>query len=153
MRITLQEFLDAEDPTKLVHGDEHQTTQDETQPTHKTSDQAIQATRQGVTLPIMNSIGLYEDDIENPEVKNLKDKLKEAARANAWKLAEQLLNQKKKEDSDIINKTPIPSIEQLKEKEGIIIEKLDKLMEFCKNNFTPTENKALISYFNSTLNA
>lgn len=179
MKIKVQEFIDAENHENLIHGDDH-ISQSEIK-SKSTTDQVVSATRQPVdianyrrfpteaSLPFNEQADAMatepekfyeflreksmEDTFEAYFVEDksfLKNKLKEAALANALKMAEQILNHKNTE-TDVLDKN-IPTIEELKEREGLIITKLEKIGEYCKSHLSPQEKKLIINHFNRIIN-
>jgi hypothetical protein len=79
-----------------------------------------------------------------------KDKLKEIAKEKAFKMLEDLLSKKK--DSDyLISKDMPTTIEEIKDKEKLLFDKFDKILEFFKENLNEGEKKILLSYFENSL--
>lgn len=79
-----------------------------------------------------------------------KDKLKEIAKEKAFKMLEDLIS--KKTDNDYLISRDMPtSIEEVKDKEKLLFDKFDKILEFFKNNLNEGEKKLLMSYFENSL--
>jgi hypothetical protein len=79
-----------------------------------------------------------------------KDKLKEIAKEKAFKMLEDLIS--KRTDNDyLISKNMPTSIEEVKDKEKLLFDKFDKILEFFKNNLNEGEKKLLMSYFEDSL--
>lgn len=79
-----------------------------------------------------------------------KDKLKEIAKEKAFKMLEDLISKRK--DSDyLISKEMPTTIEEIKNKEKLLFDKFDKILEFFKDNLNETEKKLLLSYFENSL--
>ena len=72
-------------------------------------------------------------------------KLKEISRIKAYDMMEALLSNKGN-NQDIMTKTP-PTIEEIKNKEILLVDKLTKLAEAIKNLMSEEEKKVLLSYF------
>jgi hypothetical protein len=79
-----------------------------------------------------------------------KDKLKEIAKEKAFKMLEDLIS--KRTDNDyLISKDMPTSIEEVKDKEKLLFDKFDKILEFFRNNLNEGEKKLLMSYFENSL--
>jgi hypothetical protein len=79
-----------------------------------------------------------------------KDKLKEIAKEKAFKMLETLLA--KRNESDKLITKQLPTIEEIKDKENLILGKFDQLIEFFNQNMNEDEKKVLLSYFQKSLN-
>ena len=65
-------------------------------------------------------------------------------------MAEQILSQRKVQ-SDVLDKKPLPDIEDIKNKEKLIFTKLEKIAGYIKNNLTIQEKIVLEKYFNKLI--
>lgn len=74
-----------------------------------------------------------------------KDKLKEISRLKAYEMMEALLSDKRA-NSDIVSKQ-LPTLEEIKNKEILLVDKLTKIAEAIKNVMNEDEKKVLLSYF------
>ena len=91
------------------------------------------------------NIGSLGDGFINP-----KDRLKEIAKEKAFKMLETLLAKRNESDNLITKK--LPTIEEIKDKENLILGKFDQLIEFFNENMNEAEKKVLLSYFEKSLN-
>jgi hypothetical protein len=78
-----------------------------------------------------------------------KDKLKEIAKEKAFKMLETLLA--KRNESDKLITKQLPTIEEIKDKENLILGKFDQLIEFFNQNMSEDEKKVLLDYFQKSL--
>jgi hypothetical protein len=82
------------------------------------------------------------DKFENYfEVSDIKNKLSEISRKKAVNLIDKILT----EESNIV------TIEEIKNKEKLLLSKLDKIAESVKNVFTEKEKEVLLSYFKKSI--
>jgi hypothetical protein len=107
---------------------------------------------------------LYEKGLENTfedyfievkakkEVKpaNPKDTLKKAAKEKAFKMLEDLMS--KTNDSSIISRNMPVTIEEIRDKENLILGKFDQMIEFFNQNMNESEKNVLLDYFKKSLN-
>jgi len=107
---------------------------------------------------------LYKKGLENTfedyfiEVKTKKDvkpanpeeDITKSKKDMAFKMLEDLMSRGK--DSSIITRDMPVTIEEIKEKENLILGKLDKLIEFFNENMNESEKKVLLDYFKKSLN-
>lgn len=107
---------------------------------------------------------LYEKGLEHtfedyfleakPKMKDVKlvdpkEELKKVAKEKAFKMLEDLISRKNEGDR-LIPKT-LPTIEEIKDKENLILGKFDQLIEFFNENMNEDEKKVLLSYFEKSL--
>jgi len=74
-----------------------------------------------------------------------KSKLKEISKIKAYEMMEALLATKN-DNKDIVNRE-LPTIEEIKNKEILLVDKLTKLAEAIKSVMNEEEKKVLLSYF------
>jgi len=74
-----------------------------------------------------------------------KSKLKEISKIKAYEMMEALLATKN-DNKDIVNRE-LPTIEEIKNKEILLVDKLTKLAEAIKSVMSEEEKKVLLSYF------
>ena len=79
------------------------------------------------------------------EKSNIKESLKQVSRDKAYEVLETILNRRENK-SDVISKT-LPTIEEIKEKEILLIDKLDKIANTIKRVQSEEEKEVLLSYF------
>ena len=58
----------------------------------------------------------------------------------------------KKNEGDKLMPKESPTIEEIKDKENLILGKFDQLIEFFNENMNEAEKKVLLSYFEKSLN-
>lgn len=87
-----------------------------------------------------DSFESYFQKDESPEAK-----LKEISRAKAYKMMETLLSSKKS-DTDMVHRE-LPTIDEVKNKEILLFDKLTKLAEAIKSVMNEEEKQVLLSYF------
>lgn len=78
-----------------------------------------------------------------------KEELKKVAKEKAFKMLETLLA-KRNEGETLIPKQS-PTIEEIKDKENLILGKFDRLIEFFNENMDEAEKKVLLDYFQKSL--
>lgn len=78
-----------------------------------------------------------------------KDKLKEISRIKAYEVMETLIN-RRANNNDIVTKT-LPTIDEIKNKEILLVDKLTKLAETIRDIMTEDEKKVISSYFNEKI--
>ena len=81
---------------------------------------------------------------------NPKEELKKVAKERAFKMLEDLLS--RKNEGDRLMPKELPTIEEIKDKENLILGKFDQLIEFFNENMNEAEKKVLLSYFEKSLN-
>lgn len=128
------------------------------------------------TLPFNNEADKYKDDPEKfhkflyekgmedtfedyfleakPRMKDVKpadpkEELKKVAKEKAFKMLETLLS--KKNESDRLISKESTTIEEIKDKENLILGKFDRLIEFFNENMNEVEKKVLLDYFQKSL--
>ena len=74
-----------------------------------------------------------------------KSKLKEVGRIKAYEMMEALLSNKGA-NNDIVTKQ-LPTLEEIKNKEVLLVDKLTRLAEAIKSVMSEDEKKVLLSYF------
>jgi hypothetical protein len=79
-----------------------------------------------------------------------KAKLDELAKEKAYKMMETLFSSKKNE-TDVITKNQM-NIDEIRNKEQLLVDKLTKLAETIKNVMSEDEKKVLLSYFTQKIN-
>ena len=72
------------------------------------------------------------------------------AKEKAFKMLEDLLSKRKDNDYLISREMPT-TIEEIKDKEKLLFDKFDKILEFFKENLNDGEKKLLLSYFENGL--
>lgn len=177
MRIKVQEFISAEDSGELIHGDRNQTRHDQIT-SKSTTDQHVAATRQaGMSIGNQYASGYqrtFSEDVlpfsedadrmqEQPEEfrKFLQDKGMEDSfpsyftpvpeKSQALKMAEAILA-KRRESTDVIDKTPLPTIDEVKGEHKLIMDKFEKIASFIKENMSPQQKTVILNHFNSLIN-
>jgi hypothetical protein len=93
----------------------------------------------------LESVGESEKFEEYFEISDTKNRLKEISRKKAYDFMESLLT-KHSNSSDVITKTP-PTIEEIKNKEVLLLDKLTKIAETIREVMSEDEKKVLLSYF------
>lgn len=93
----------------------------------------------------LESIGENEKFNEYFEVADPKSKLKEISKAKAYDVMEALLT-KRRNEIDIINRN-LPTIEEIKNKEILLLDKLTKIAETIKDVMNEEEKDVIMSYF------
>lgn len=108
---------------------------------------------------------LYEKGMEDtfedyflekkPKMKDVKpvdpkEELKKVAKEKAFKMLETLLAKNNQSDR-LISKESV-TIEEIKDKENLILGKFDRLIEFFNENMNEVEKKVLMDYFQKSLN-
>ena len=88
-------------------------------------------------------------DVKPANEADPKDKLKEIAKEKAYKMLETLLAKRK--DSDYLISRNMPTIDEIKNKEKLLFDKFDNLIEFFRENLNEEEKKLLLSYFEKSL--
>lgn len=83
------------------------------------------------------------------KVKNPKDKLKEIAKNKALNMMETLFSSKKNE-TDVFSKQKV-TIDEIREKEELLLGRLNKLAETIKNVLSEEEKQVLLSYFSEKI--
>jgi hypothetical protein len=83
---------------------------------------------------------------------NTKEGIKEIAKQKAIKMAEQILSQRRTNQDVIRKPESLPTIDEIKQKDNIIVSKLERIAEYCKTNMSDDERKVLLSHFNSLIN-
>jgi hypothetical protein len=89
---------------------------------------------------------LYRDGkfYMNTTLTQIKEKLKEISRDKAYKVMETLLS--KRNTTDIIKRN-LPTIEEIKNKEILLLDKLTKIAETIKDVMNEEEKNVIMSYF------
>jgi len=80
-----------------------------------------------------------------------KSKLKEVSRIKAYDVIERILN-KQSVVTDIFEKDELPTIEEIKNKETLLLDKLERIAEYIKNELTESEKKVILNYFTQKIN-
>lgn len=93
----------------------------------------------------LESVGESEKFEEYFEISDVKKRLKEIGRKKAYDVMEALLT-KHNNSNDVITKTP-PTIEEIKNKEVLLLDKLTKIAETIKEVMSEDEKKVILSYF------
>jgi hypothetical protein len=81
--------------------------------------------------------------------KDPKAKLKEIAKDKAYNVLETLLANRKS-TQDVFNKTP-PTIDEIKNKEILLVDKLTKLAETIRTVMSEEEKQVILSYFSEKI--
>lgn len=98
-------------------------------------------------LESINEKDKFEEYFEKSD--DVKSKLKEISRKKAYEVMETLLS-KKNNYHDVIKKTQ-PTIEEIKNKEILLLDKLTKIAETIKQVMDEDEKKVILSYFGETI--
>ena len=94
-------------------------------------------------LESINETDKFEEYFEKSN--NPKDKLKEISRKKAYDVMEALLA-KRNSSSDVITRT-LPTIDEIKNKEVLLLDKLSKIADTIKEVMDEDEKKVILSYF------
>jgi hypothetical protein len=97
----------------------------------------------------LESVGESVKFEEYFEVSDPKERLKEISRKKAYKMMETILT-KKSVSTDVMTKQP-PTIEEIKNKEVLLLDKLTKIAETIKEVMSDDEKKVILSYFNEKI--
>lgn len=81
---------------------------------------------------------------------NPEERLKEISREKAYKVIETIL-QKSGKDSDIFPKESLPTIDEIREKETLLLDKLDRIADGLKEQLSEGEKNVLLSHFKNRL--
>lgn len=81
-----------------------------------------------------------------------KKELQELAKENALKMTERLLSQRGSSNDVVRKPEPLPTIDEIKSKDGLIVGKLERIAEYCKTNLSEGERKVILSHFNKLIN-
>lgn len=101
-------------------------------------------------LKEINEENSFEDYFK--EIKTPKDKLKEISRVKAYEVIEQIFDKNKVKDADLLQKQTLPTIDEIKEKETLLLDKLTKIAEYVKNEMSEQEKKVILDYFKNHIN-
>lgn len=96
----------------------------------------------------LESIGQANKFEEYFEKTDPKTKLKEISKVKAYEVMEALLN--RKNNNDIITRN-LPTIEEIKNKEMLLLDKLTKIAETIKEVMSEDEKKVIMSYFSEKI--
>jgi hypothetical protein len=88
-----------------------------------------------------NSFEKYFQKDETPEAK-----LKEVSRSKAYEMMEALLSNRSSNNTEIMRKNP-PTIEEIKNKEVLLLDKLTKIAEAIRGVMNEDEKRVIVSYF------
>lgn len=82
-----------------------------------------------------------------------KTKLKEIAKLKAIDIIEDIITKRNILNGDFVKKeTDLPTIDEVRGKEKLILGKLDRIANYIKSNLSEGEKKVILSYFNSLMN-
>lgn len=93
----------------------------------------------------LETVGESDKFEEYFEISDPKNRLKEISRKKAYDVMEALLS-KQNTANDVIIKTP-PTIDEIKNKEVLLLDKLTKIAETIKEIMSEDEKKVILSYF------
>lgn len=79
-----------------------------------------------------------------------KSKLKEVSRLKAYDVIERILN-KQSSVNDLFEKEELPTIEEIKNKETLLLDKLDRIAEYIKNGMSESEKRVVLEYFTNKI--
>lgn len=97
----------------------------------------------------LESVGATDKFEDYFEVTDPKERLKEVSRIKARKMVETILS-KKSVSSDVMRKK-LPTIEEIKGKEVLLLDKLTKIAETIKEVMSEDEKNVILSYFNEKI--
>lgn len=80
----------------------------------------------------------------------IKEHIKDIAKNKAIDIIEDIL-QKRSKGSDIITKQELPTIEEIEEKEDLLLGNLNKIAEYIKNEMNDGEKKVILDHFKSRI--
>ena len=101
-------------------------------------------------LKELNEDNEFENYFKKPD--NPKNKLKEISRIKAYEVIDRILDRNKQRDSDILQKETLPTIEEIKERETLLLDKLTKIADYVKNEMSEQEKKVILDYFKNQIN-
>lgn len=82
-----------------------------------------------------------------------KAKLKEIAKNKAIDIIEDIITKRNILNGDFVKKdSELPSIDEIRGKEKLILDKLDRIAQYIKSNLADGEKKVILSYFNDLMN-
>jgi hypothetical protein len=99
-------------------------------------------------LESVNETEKFEEYFE--ATKKPSEKLKEISKEKAYKMMETLLMNKKSYGDNVFSKS-VPTIDEIKNKEILLLDKLEKIAEAIKNIMSEDEKKVILSYFSEKI--
>lgn len=80
---------------------------------------------------------------------DLKAQIKEVSRRKALDVIENLIDRRNSTPNreDILPADPLPTIDEIKEKEQLLLGKLDRIADYIYENLSAGERKVILSYF------
>lgn len=103
----------------------------------------------GSFYEFLESVGETEKFEEYFEVSDPKERLKEISRKKAYKMMETILT-KKSVSTDVMTKQ-LPTIEEIKNKEVLLLDKLTRIAETIKEVMSEDEKRVILSYFSEKI--
>jgi hypothetical protein len=97
----------------------------------------------------LESVGEEVKFEEYFEISDPKERLKEISRKKAYKVMETILT-KRSISQDVLTKQP-PTIEEIKNKEILLLDKLAKIADTIKGVMSEDEKKVILSYFSEKI--
>lgn len=83
--------------------------------------------------------------------KTVKEKLDDIAKNKVLAMVEDLFD-KRNDESDLIEKLDDITIDEIREKDNLILGKLDRISEYIKTNYNKSEKNVILDYFKESIN-